>query len=146
MPLCSSRDSEILANHNTEPASGFIIPWCFCPNTRKRGCSPGSARTFAEGEAIWPLPNALQAGELLLPVWHMDPSTPLSAPGHPELRNFRRFALLCRILVVLKPSPFFPLVVLGNRFLVQSVPCKCFHSFSLFLSNCFLGIVFPALF
>lgn len=34
----------------------------------------GSAGTFAFGEAIWPLLNALQAEELLLPLWSTDPS------------------------------------------------------------------------
>ena len=46
------------------------------PNTSKRVCPPGSTGTFAHGEAVWPLPNALQAGEPLLPVSPMDPSDP----------------------------------------------------------------------
>ena len=37
-----------------------------------------------------------------------------------ELWNFRLHSTVYRILVILKPSPFFPSVILGNRFLVQS--------------------------
>ena len=73
-----------MANQNMLPAPGFAVPWHFVPipviplpNT----CSLGFTGIFARGEAIWPVPNALQSGEPLLPVWHMDPQTLLPAPG-----------------------------------------------------------------
>ena len=57
---------------------------------------------------------------------------PTSSPEH-----YLELQTLCstvyRILVVLKPSPVFLSLVLGNRFLVCLVPCECFHSFSLSL-------------
>lgn len=72
----SGRGLEIMTNHNAEPPPGFNTLWCLCLNNSKCGCSWGSAGTFAWGEAIWPLPNVLQVGEPLLPVWHTDPSDP----------------------------------------------------------------------
>ena len=63
-----------MVNHNTQLGPGFAALWHLCSNISKRGSSLGSTRTFGYGEAIWPLPNADQAGELLLPLWHMDPS------------------------------------------------------------------------
>ena len=51
----------------------FTALWCLCFKISKRGCSPGSAGTFACGEAIGPLPNALLTGELLLFAWPVDP-------------------------------------------------------------------------
>ena len=73
---CSGKCSEIMANHNTQPAPGVTTLCCLCPNTRKHVCSLGSPGTFTCEETIWPLPNALQAGEPLLPVWHTDSSIP----------------------------------------------------------------------
>ena len=74
--LFSGRGSEIMANHNTQLVPGFTALGHLCPNTNKRGCSIGSPGTFACEEAVWPLPNALQAGELLLHLWYTDPSGP----------------------------------------------------------------------
>ena len=137
-----------MANHSTRLAPGFATLWHLCPNTSKRGCSLGSPGTFARGEAVWPLPNARQAAELLLPVWHTDLSDPAacswgSAPlphqstAGTELQNFRLCSTVCRILVVLKPSSFFSSVVLGNRFLVQ-FPASVFTlSLQLLLGECF---------
>ena len=55
----------------------------------------GPLRPLPEGQAIWPLPNALQAGELLLPVWHMGASNhclllgihPASSAEHHQALN-----------------------------------------------------------
>ena len=119
-----------MANYNTYPAPGFTALWCLCPNTSKCGCSPGSTGNFTCQEAIETLPNALQAGEhfslcgprtlrphcLLLGICS-------STVHHQVLRS--EISTLCstiyRILVVLKPSPFYPSMVFGNRPLVQSL-------------------------
>ena len=66
--LHGGRGSEIMANHNTRPLPGFIALWRLCASTSRCDCSPGSRGTFACGEAVWPLPHALRAGEPLLPV------------------------------------------------------------------------------
>ncbi|XP_049506125.1 uncharacterized protein LOC125936195 [Panthera uncia] len=109
---------------------------------QQTGCSLGSTGTFACGEGIWPLLNALQAEELLLPVWHMDPSDPTACfwgftlfPHQSTTRHrapdfLTLLSTVYRILVVLRPSPFSLPVVLGNRFLIQS-PASVF---TLFLS------------
>ena len=144
-----------MANHNIQSASGFTTLWHLCPNTSKHGCSLGSTGTFACGDAVWPLPNALKAGRLLLPCGTRTPQTPLPAPGHSprfltgapsgtELRNFRLHFTVYTSLVVLKPTPFSPSVVLGNRFLVES-PASVFHSFSLLHSSYFQRSTFLAL-
>ena len=62
-----SKGSEIMANHNTDLGPGFTTLWRLCSNTSKHGCSLGSTGTCTYGEAIWPIPNAFQVGELLLP-------------------------------------------------------------------------------
>ena len=64
----SGSSAGIMVNHNTQLAPDFTTPWCLCSNTNNRGCSLGSARTFACGEALGPLPHALLSGEPLLPV------------------------------------------------------------------------------
>ena len=61
-----SRGSEIMADHDTQLAPCFTALWYLCPNTSKHNCYLGSAGTFVCGEVIWPLPNALQVGKLLL--------------------------------------------------------------------------------
>lgn len=64
----SSRDSEFMVNCNTQPVPGFAaLSQCLCSHTSKHGRSLGPARTFVSREALLPLPNALQAGEPLLP-------------------------------------------------------------------------------
>ena len=79
--LHSGRGSEIVANHNTQLVPGFTILWHLCPNTSEHGYSLGFTGTFACGEAVWPLPNALHTGELLLPLWHTDCSDPAVCSG-----------------------------------------------------------------
>ena len=134
---------------HTQPVPGFIAFWHLCPNTSKRGCSLGSAGTFAYGETIWPLPSALQAGEPLLPMWHMDSSDPAacswgfallphqSTARHraPKLQSC--YSFVYRILVVLKPSSFFPSVVLGDKFLVQHPASVFTLSLQLLSGECF---------
>ena len=148
----SGGSSEIMANHNTQLAEDFTALWHFPPNTSKCGCSPGSAGTFACGDAVWPLWNALQAGEPLRPEWHMDPSDWSACSWGfallPHQRTTRHWALnvqaLCstvyRILVVLKPSPVFPSMVLGEQ-ICCSVSWECFHSLS-FSPATFGGVLF----
>ena len=57
-----------------------------------------------------------------------------SLPEHHQ-RLTSKTSTLCstvyKNLAVLKPSPFSASMILGISFLVQSVPCACFHSFSL---------------
>ena len=88
---------------------------------------------MAGGEAVWPLPNSLQAGELPFPGWHMNPSGQAACswgfPLLPHQNTARHWALelqtlrstVSRILMVVKPSPFSLSMVLGNRFLVRSL-------------------------
>ena len=52
-----------------------------CPNTSKRSFSLRSTGTLACGNVIWPLPNALQGGELLLSMRHLEPSEPTPSCG-----------------------------------------------------------------
>ena len=93
--------------------SGFCLHLCLCGgHMTSTKCSPSR--------------------ELLLPMWHTDPSYPAACswgftlfPHQSTARHWApAFLTLCstvyRILVVLKPSPFFPSMVLENRFLVQS--------------------------
>ena len=61
-----------MAEHNIQPVPGFITPWCLCSNMSECGCSPGSVGTFACGETVQPLPNALVGGEPLLLLWPPD--------------------------------------------------------------------------
>ena len=140
--LHSGRGSETVVNHNTELIPGFTTLWHLYPYTSKHGVSLGSTGTFACGEAVWPLPNALQAGELLLPCGTWTPQTPLPPPGDsPYFHNKYHQALssvlqtlhftVYSVLVVLTPSPFFLSVVLGNRILVQSPMFSLFLSLSL---------------
>ena len=75
-----------------------LHPGVFVP-LRAILCSPGSAGTFACREAVWSLPNALIAGELLLPMWPVDPldlaacswgfAFPTRSPSGIELQNFQ---------------------------------------------------------
>ena len=140
-----------MTNHNTQLVPGFTIVWCLCPSTRKCGYSLGSAGTFACGEAIWPV-----LGELFHPLWHTDPSDPAVhswgfalLPHQITTRHLAvNFQTLCftvyRILVASKPSPFFPSIVLGTRFLVQSPQVFSLSlSLSLFLSSYVRGKSFP---
>ena len=71
---CDCAAAEVQTTANQAPC--FTALWHLSPNTSKRVCPPGSTGTFAHGEAVWPLPNALQAGEPLLPVSPTDPSDP----------------------------------------------------------------------
>ena len=116
--LHSGRGSETVVNHNTELIPGFTTLWHLCPYTSKHGVSLGSTETFACGEAVWPLPNALQAGELLLPCGTWTPQTPLPPPGDSPYFHIKYHQALSsvlqtlhftvyRVLVVLTPSPFF---------------------------------------
>ena len=101
---------------HSRQAPGFTTLWHLGGNTSKCGCSLGSSGTFASWEAIWLLPNALQARELLLPCGTWTPQTLLPVPGDllcfltreppgTELQNFRLSEdSIYRILVVLKPS------------------------------------------
>ena len=80
----------------------------------------GLLGSFAYGEAVWLLPNALQAGETLIPVWDTGPSDCTACSWGfallPHQNNARHRALeleilrctVNRILVVLTPSPFSP--------------------------------------
>ena len=95
----------------------------------KRACSLWSTGIFACEEAIWPLPNALQAGKLLLPMWPMDPSVLVACSWGfslpPQQRTSRYLALefptmyspVYRVLMVLRPSPFSLSMFWGTDFL-----------------------------
>ena len=76
MTSCRGRRAEIVTNHNTQPVPGFTTLWCPCPNTSKCSCPSGSTETFAQREAVWPLPNALHIGE---PLLQCDICTPQTA-------------------------------------------------------------------
>ena len=88
-----------MANHNIQLAPGFAVLQCLCSNIGKHGCSPGSSRTFAHWEAIGPVPNALQSGELILLVAHGPHQATLPASGiHPTFSLEHRQALSSEIL------------------------------------------------
>ena len=121
-----------MANHNTQSPPGLAMLWHLCFNTSKYGCSLGSTGTFPCEEPLWSLPNALHAGESLLPMSHMEPSDsaayswgftllPYQSTSRHSASNLQTLCcIVYRILVVLKLSPFSLSVVLGNRFLIQS--------------------------
>ena len=121
-----------MANHNTQSPPGLAMFWHLCFNTSKYGCSLGSTGTFPCEEPLWSLPNALHAGESLLPMSHMEPSDsaayswgftllPYQSTSRHSASNLQTLCcIVYRILVVLKLSPFSLSVVLGNRFLIQS--------------------------
>ena len=59
---------EFMVNQ-TQPVPGFVaLSWGLCSYTGEYGSLIVPTRSFARGEAISPLLNALQAGEPLLPV------------------------------------------------------------------------------
>lgn len=62
------RGSEFMVNSNTQGARVAALSGSLCSYTGKQGSSMMSIGSFAGGEAVSLLPNALQAGELLLPV------------------------------------------------------------------------------
>ena len=68
-PLYSGSGSEFMVNCNTQLVPGFdALSQHLCSYPGERGGLMVTAGSFAQGEAVSPLPNALQAGELLLPV------------------------------------------------------------------------------
>ena len=141
-----------MANHNTQLAPGVIAIWCLCPDVSKGGCSPGSAGTFACGEVLWPLPNALQVGELFLPVWYMDPSDPAACFSGFALLRYQATPALCSrtsdsaLHCLENPGGIETLFFLSVSGLGEqmscSEPCECFHLF--FLSSYFQGSSFLA--
>ena len=129
------------SKHQVLPQSGIFDPI--------RGCSPGSPGAFACGDAVRPMPRALQAGELVSPVWHMDPSdlafcswgftllSQQSTTRHGALKLQTLHATVYRMLVVWKSCAFSLSMVLGNSRLIQS-PATVF-TFSLSFSPVTFG-------
>lgn len=82
-----------MVQHNRKPAPGLTAlsrhPHSY---VSKLGNSMASARFFVPGDVVPPLPNALQAGDLLLPVQPWGSSDHLCTPGFPP--SFPRGALI----------------------------------------------------
>lgn len=143
----SSRGSVFMVTCTTHPATRFpALSHCLCSYTGGNGSSMAPAGSFTQEEAVLPLPKALQAEDLHLPMPHKGSSDCEACsrgftmlPHQSTARHWvPKFQTLCSTfygkLVVLKLSPFSPSMIIGNRFPFH------FPVFSLFLS------FFPATF
>lgn len=116
------------------------LSWYLCSYAREQGSSVVPMRSFVPGAVVPLLPNVLQAGELLLPVWprrswdHAACSTLLShqstaepsrhTPGDgTDLQNFRLCAPLLVSACHSQPLSFSQAVVLEKFFL-----CSALHA------------------
>lgn len=128
-----------MINCNTQTVWGFTaLSWYLCFYTGEKGSSMITAGSFTHREVVSPLPNALQAAELLLHMWPRGSldlaacfwgsalDSHARAPPGAELWNFR----LCASL--------FLKTVLKKAVLQKS----SIEIFSFSPINCFWGIVF----
>ena len=152
---CAAGEVQTTANHNTRPPrvsphSGILLP---IPANESALQGPLGPLPMGRPYGLYQMHS--KRGNRFTPCRPWTPQTPLPAPGHSprfptrapsgtELRNFRLYFTVCTSLVVLKPTPFSPSVVLGNGFLVES-PASVFHSFSLLHSSYFQRSTFLAL-
>lgn len=141
-----------MVNRNTQSPPRFAaLTLHLCAYVDRCGGLMVPDGSFACGEAISCLLNALQAGEPLLPVQPRGSSDRVAHSwGSTLLPHWSttsgwplKLLTLCSVnkkLAILKLSPFSPTSGLGVCF--SSVfPCACFHSFSLgaFKGSVFLG-------
>lgn len=110
---------EFLGKWRTKPTPRFAaLSWYLCFYTRKQGSRLVLLLLFVSREAMPPLPNALQAWVLFLPLWLK--GAPLSFPGTDpnDLKHIRLWALLLILACSTQPFSFPQSVAWGKSFCV----------------------------